>query len=44
MLAYSDPVAAKRLLAEAQADVLARWRTYEQRAAPDNPPPGEGHA
>jgi pyruvate-ferredoxin/flavodoxin oxidoreductase len=45
MLAHSDPVAAKRLLAEAQADVLTRWRTYGQRAAPpDNPPPGEDHA
>jgi pyruvate-ferredoxin/flavodoxin oxidoreductase len=46
MLAHSDPVAAHRLLAEAQADVLARWRTYEQRAAPTDtpPPPGEGHA
>jgi pyruvate-ferredoxin/flavodoxin oxidoreductase len=33
MLAHSDPAAAKRLLAEAQADVLALWRTYEHLAA-----------
>jgi pyruvate-ferredoxin/flavodoxin oxidoreductase len=46
MLVHSDPVAAQRLLAEAQADVLANWRIYEHRAAPPDtpPPPGEGHA
>jgi pyruvate-ferredoxin/flavodoxin oxidoreductase len=46
MLAHSDPVAAKRLLTVAQADVLARWRTYQRRAASTDtpPPPGESHA
>ena len=46
MLVHSDPVAAQRLLAEAQADVLANWRIYEHCAAPPDtpPPPGEGHA
>jgi len=33
MLAHSDPEAARRLLMEAQEDVLARWRTYERWAA-----------
>jgi pyruvate-ferredoxin/flavodoxin oxidoreductase len=33
MLAHSDPETARRLLGEAQADVLARWRVYEQWAA-----------
>ena len=33
MLAHSDPVAAKRLLDEAQNDVRARWRLYEHWAA-----------
>src|SRR2546425_12370799 len=46
MLAHSDPVAAKQLLAEAQEDVLAQWRIYEGRAAqPETPAPTrEGHA
>jgi pyruvate-ferredoxin/flavodoxin oxidoreductase len=42
MLAHSDPVAARRLLAEAEADVQAHWRELEQMAAA--PPPGDGHA
>ena len=43
MLAHSDPEAARRLLAEAQEDVLARWRLYEQWAtASAGPPPGGG--
>jgi pyruvate-ferredoxin/flavodoxin oxidoreductase len=43
MLAHSDPEAARRLLAEAQEDVLARWRLYEQWAAATvGPPPGGG--
>jgi pyruvate-ferredoxin/flavodoxin oxidoreductase len=43
MLAHSDPEAARRLLAEAQEDVLARWRLYEQWAAASaGPPPGGG--
>ena len=33
MLAHSDPAAARRLLEEAQADVLERWRLYERLAA-----------
>ncbi len=46
MLAHSDPAAAKRLLAEAQADVLAHWRTYEHLAAMPGTPgqSGDGHA
>jgi hypothetical protein len=38
MLAHSDPATAKRLLDEAQQDVMARWRLYEQWAAMT--PPG----
>jgi pyruvate-ferredoxin/flavodoxin oxidoreductase len=33
MLAYSDPDAARRLLAEAQEDARSRWRLYEYWAA-----------
>ncbi len=33
MLVHSKPEDAKRLLAEAQADVMNRWRIYEQMAA-----------
>jgi pyruvate-ferredoxin/flavodoxin oxidoreductase len=33
MLAHSHPEVARRLLAEAQEDVLARWRVYQQWAA-----------
>ena len=33
MLAHSDPATARRLLEQAQEDVLARWRLYEQLAA-----------
>jgi pyruvate-ferredoxin/flavodoxin oxidoreductase len=46
MLVHSDPVAARRLLAEAQADVLERWRFYEQSAALPGvtAPSGKGHA
>jgi pyruvate-ferredoxin/flavodoxin oxidoreductase len=33
MLAHSDPEAARRLLAQAQADIARRWRAYEQLAA-----------
>ncbi len=41
MLAHSDPAAARRLLAEAEADIAARWRLYEHWAAmPGAPPPG----
>jgi pyruvate/2-oxoacid:ferredoxin oxidoreductase beta subunit len=32
MLAHSDPAGARRLLEQAQEDVLARWRLYEQWA------------
>jgi pyruvate-ferredoxin/flavodoxin oxidoreductase len=41
MLAHSHPEAARRLLAEAQEDVLARWRVYQQWAAApaDTPAP-----
>jgi pyruvate-ferredoxin/flavodoxin oxidoreductase len=40
MLVHSKPADAKRLLAEAQADVMNRWRIYEQMAAM----PGTGAA
>jgi pyruvate-ferredoxin/flavodoxin oxidoreductase len=33
MLAHSDPETARRLLEQAQEDVQARWRVYEQWAA-----------
>jgi pyruvate-ferredoxin/flavodoxin oxidoreductase len=33
MLVHSKPEAARRLLADAQADVMNRWRVYEQMAA-----------
>jgi len=33
MLAHSDPERARQMLAQAQEDVLARWRLYEQWAA-----------
>jgi pyruvate-ferredoxin/flavodoxin oxidoreductase len=33
MLVHSKPEDARRLLAEAQADVMNRWRVYEQMAA-----------
>jgi pyruvate-ferredoxin/flavodoxin oxidoreductase len=44
MLAHSHPDAARRLLEEAQADVIARWRVYEQlaMAPPSAPAPTEG--
>ncbi|HET7342391.1 MAG TPA: pyruvate:ferredoxin (flavodoxin) oxidoreductase [Methylomirabilota bacterium] len=42
MLAHSDPATARRLLAEAEADVQAHWKELEQMAAP--PPAGNGHA
>ena len=32
MLAHSQPEAAKRLLVEAQADVMAKWKIYEHMA------------
>jgi len=35
MLTQSNPEAAARLLAEAQATVLEHWRRYEQMAAMD---------
>jgi pyruvate-ferredoxin/flavodoxin oxidoreductase len=41
MLAHSDPDAARRLLAEAQRDVWARWRLYEHWAAMPPAPDGE---
>ncbi len=45
MLAHSDSGAARRLLAEAQEDARARWRTYEHLAAmPEAASPGDGHA
>jgi pyruvate-ferredoxin/flavodoxin oxidoreductase len=39
MLAHSHPEAARRLLAEAQQDVLARWHVYQQwgAALPETP-------
>ena len=45
MLAHSDPEAARRLLEEAQQDVLTRWRVYEQWAAapPEESPQEAGH-
>jgi pyruvate-ferredoxin/flavodoxin oxidoreductase len=48
MLTHSDPVAAKALLAQAAADVAARWRLYEHWAAmpmsgPAAPVPEEAH-
>jgi len=33
MLVHSKPEDARRLLAEAQADVMNRWRIYEQMAS-----------
>jgi pyruvate-ferredoxin/flavodoxin oxidoreductase len=33
MLAHSNPERARRLLAEAQAELMRRWRLYEQWAA-----------
>ena len=33
MLVQSDPVAAERLLKEAEGDVQARWSTYKNMAA-----------
>jgi pyruvate-ferredoxin/flavodoxin oxidoreductase len=42
MLVHSKPDEAKRLLGEAQADVMNRWRLYEQMAsAPGEPVVGE---
>ncbi|HXJ79513.1 MAG TPA: pyruvate:ferredoxin (flavodoxin) oxidoreductase [Candidatus Methylomirabilis sp.] len=42
MLAHSHPEAARRLLEEAQEDVRARWRVYQQwAAAPPEPPATE---
>jgi pyruvate-ferredoxin/flavodoxin oxidoreductase len=40
MLAHSQPDVARKLLAEAQRDVRARWRIYERWAALTTPPPG----
>jgi pyruvate-ferredoxin/flavodoxin oxidoreductase len=48
MLAHKSPDRARRLLAEAQAEVARRWRLYEQWAAASaaapasDGPPGEG--
>jgi pyruvate-ferredoxin/flavodoxin oxidoreductase len=42
MLAHSHPDTARRLLAEAQSDVMARWRLYEHWAS--MPAPGTGTA
>ncbi len=45
MLAHSDPEAARRLLAQAHADVLDRWRIYEHWASVPAPAAtGEDHA
>jgi hypothetical protein len=33
MLVHSKPEVARQMLAEAQADVMNRWRIYEQMAA-----------
>jgi pyruvate-ferredoxin/flavodoxin oxidoreductase len=41
MLAHSQPDAARRLLAEAEADVLARWRLYEHWASMPGTGPAE---
>ena len=38
MLVHSKPEDARRLLAEAQADVMNRWRVYEQMAAMQGAP------
>jgi len=38
MLVHSKPEDARRLLAEAQADVMNRWRIYEQMAAMQGAP------
>jgi pyruvate-ferredoxin/flavodoxin oxidoreductase len=43
MLAHSNPERARRLLAEAQAELMRRWRLYEQwAAAPGLAAPAEG--
>jgi pyruvate-ferredoxin/flavodoxin oxidoreductase len=42
MLAASDPEAARRLLELAQQDVKTRWRMYEQLAALQGAPTGDG--
>jgi pyruvate-ferredoxin/flavodoxin oxidoreductase len=42
MLAHSDPDTARRLLDEAQDDVMARWRLYEHWASMDAPPGAGG--
>jgi len=45
MLVHSHPDEAKRLLGEAQADVMNRWRLYEQMAAaPGQATAGEAKA
>jgi pyruvate-ferredoxin/flavodoxin oxidoreductase len=44
MLTHSDPETARRRLVEAQEDVDARWRLYEQWAArPARGPAPEAH-
>jgi pyruvate-ferredoxin/flavodoxin oxidoreductase len=43
MLAHSDPVAAQRLLEQAQEDARARWRMYEHLATLSSAPPAEAH-
>jgi pyruvate-ferredoxin/flavodoxin oxidoreductase len=43
MLAHSDPVAAQRLLEQAQEDARARWRMYEHLATLSPTPPAEAH-
>jgi pyruvate-ferredoxin/flavodoxin oxidoreductase len=44
MLAHGDPETARQLLAEAQEDVLARWRLYEHLASMPETAPEDGHA
>jgi pyruvate-ferredoxin/flavodoxin oxidoreductase len=44
MLAHGDPETARQLLAEAQGDVLARWRLYEHLASMPETAPEDGHA
>jgi pyruvate-ferredoxin/flavodoxin oxidoreductase len=41
MLAHSNPEAARRLLAEAQREVIRRWKFYEYLAAMPGPGPAQ---
>jgi hypothetical protein len=44
MLAHSQPEAAKRLLVDAQADVMAKWKVYEHLASQGAAPQPAGEA